>query len=419
MPSHARAPQAQPSQEAALVRAPATEADQGNAAALEATGQAQGEQAGLEAFGELIGGAFVAAEQAAIPTRDILYEQLAHGSAYLDEGTGIADGHRSLADFGYAEVGRLEDPATGLHAVAYAPCESQLLLQQGLPQPEVGVMVFRGTEPFADRGKDVIDDANPAGVGYGQFEANEAEIAALMGSLGSCDVSGHSLGGALAQLAACRIGGVRDIVTFQAPGIDEADLALLEEGVESTHYRCKGDVVDNAGEAHTEGEVVELDTKGLDGPEGHLDMLLVEAGEARGIEGLEGNGTEIEGIERSHTRDDDQRYEEIRREAGELELQPVIDAVLEALEVGLEAAGVREALDALGVDLQKLADMIGKALVEVGAELATDEGYVAGQIEAMLVACGVPEWAAQGMAEVAAPMLCVLLRDLVAAASAA
>lgn len=418
MPSHARAPQAQQAPEAALVRAPATEADQGNAAALEATGQAQGEQAGLEAFGELIGGAFVAAEQAAIPTRDIVYEQLAHGLAYLDSDQAAVDGI-VLSDLGYVEAGRIDDPATGLHAVAFAPAPSELLRSEGLPQPEVGVMVFRGTEPSADRGKDVIDDANPAGVGYGQFEANEAEIAALMGSLGSCDVSGHSLGGALAKLAACRIGGVRDIVTFQAPGIDEADLALLEEGVESTHYRCKGDVVDNAGEAHTEGEVVELDTKGLDGPEGHLDMLLVEAGEARGIEGLEGNGTEIEGIERSHTRDDDQRYEDIRREAGELELQPVIDAVLEALEVGLEAAGVREALDALGVDLKKLADRIGKALVEVGAELATDEGYLAGQIEAMLVACGVPEWAAQGMAEVAAPMLCVLLRDLVATASAA
>ena len=414
MPSHARAPQAQPSQEAALVRAPATEADQGNAAALEATGQAQGEQAGLEAFGELIGGAFVAAEQAAIPTRDIVYEQLAHGLAYLDSDQAAVDGI-VLSDLGYVEAGRLDDPATGLQAVAFAPAPSELLRSEGLPQPEVGVMVFRGTEELAD----VIDDANPAGVGYAQFEANEAEIAALMGSLGSCDVSGHSLGGALAQLAACRIGGVRDIVTFQAPGIDEADVALLEEGVESTHYRCKGDVVDNAGEAHTEGEVVELDTKGVDGPEGHTDLLLVQAGEARGIEGLEGNGTEIEGIERSHTRNDDQRYEEIRRETGELELQPVIDAVLEALEVGLEAAGVREALDALGVDLQKLADMIGKALVEVGAELATDEGYVAGQIEAMLVACGVPEWAAQGMAEVAAPMLCVLLRDLVAAASAA
>jgi len=414
MPSHARAPQAQPSQEAALVRAPATEAGQGNAAALEANSQAQGEQAGLEAFGELIGGAFVAAEQAAIPTRDIVYEQLAHGLAYVDSDHAAVDGI-VLSDLGYVEAGRLDDPATGLQAVAFAPAPSELLRSEGLPQPEVGVMVFRGTEELAD----VIDDANPAGVGYGQFEANEAEIAALMGSLGPCDVSGHSLGGALAQLAACRIGGVREIVTFQAPGIDEADVALLEEGVESTHYRCKGDVVDNAGEAHTEGEVVELDTKGVDGPEGHTDLLLVQAGEARGIEGLAGNGTEIEGIERSHTRDDDQRYEDIRREAGELELQPVIDAVLESLEVGLEAAGVREALDALGIDLYELAQQIGEALVDLGAELATDEGYLAGQIEAVLVACGVPAWAAQGMAEVAAPMLCVLLRDLTAEAGRA
>jgi pimeloyl-ACP methyl ester carboxylesterase len=384
--------------------------DQGNAAALEATGQSQGEQAGLDSFSEMIGEAFLDAEKLKIPTRHIIYEQLAHCHGYEDPGSIVVDQGMSLLDLGYVLVGRIDDPATGLQVAAFAPCDE--MMQEGLPKPERPVVAFRGTEPQREGLQDIGTDFGDAGVGYSQFEPNEAEIAALMGSVGGCDVVGHSLGGALAQLAACRIGGVSEIVTFQSPGIDEDDLALLEEGVESTHYRVKGDVVDDAGEGHTEGEVVELDGEGLDGPLRHLSYLLVEEGNDRGIEGLHGEGIAVEGIQRFGTDEEEQAYEDIRDGVAEVgvDAAALYTAFLDVFRKG-DIPGLQAAVEALGSSIESLASDLAEALAAKGEQLMNaDEDYLIEQVGALLEEC-LPAWLADDLAHLAAPALQQVLRD--------
>ena len=84
-------------------------------------------------------------------------------------------------------------------------------------------------------------------------------------------VTGHSLGGALAQMAAARFPDlVAKVVTFQSPGIpremaqrvDQANAESKSQGkgetVHSHHYQVNGDLVGKSGEALTSGEVSQI-----------------------------------------------------------------------------------------------------------------------------------------------------------------
>ncbi len=357
--------------------------DTSNSAAVEAAAAGgQSESAGADAFAGALGAA-EEAEKVEIPNRDIVYEQLAHDLAYKDGGSISAIGDSARPDLGYEEVGRIDDKETDMQAVAFRPFASDLLLQEGLELPEVGVVAFRGTEMTHE--KDWRTDFGSGGVGYAQFQANESEIRGLMGSVGRCDVTGHSLGGALAQLAACRVGGVREIVTFQAPGIDPADLALLDEDVESTHYRSGGDLVDNAGAAHSEGKVVDVDTNAKDPASAHTNFLLADIGDERGLE-LEGTGHGIEGIEVSDTSKDNQWGEQLRKVvalAYESTLEviaawptfsgvltcgtEVLEAMLPAL---LELAAPTEEDEAPCLDLAEVEKLIQQHLEDAGVPSA-------------------------------------------------
>ncbi len=218
-----------------------------------------------------------------IPTHDILLEEMAHNYAY--GGWRYAD-PEVLASWGYAELDEIDDPDTGFYCIGF------LALPGGPPEGPAkealkgstlrSVLAFRGTEP-ADLG-DVGDDLNEEGVGSYQYTANEGKIAALLAALGGkVDVTGHSLGGALAQLAASRnASSIGRVVTFQAPGINEDDAEKLDEaGVDSTHYRSKGDWVPAGGETLTTGKITTIDMAGLDTADGHLDSPLAHANAAK------------------------------------------------------------------------------------------------------------------------------------------
>ena len=369
-----------------------------NSAQLEAAGLGATSQPsyGLSEYGQAADEAVRDVHLDAIPNRDIVYEQLAHNFGYCDDLTPtlLSD----LMALGFAPGEFHSDTNTGFAMRAFVPMPGAELAE-GVEPPTRAVVAFRGTEP-SDL-MDVITDMDPVGVGYLQFEANQGKIAEIMGALASPDVVGHSLGGALAQLAACRIGGVGSIVTFQAPGIAQADVELLDEGVESTHYRVKGDVVDNAGEAHTDGTVVELDTVGVDGPEGHIDYPLAAVGKDRGMGGLHGNGTEIEDVLVTDTEHDDQKFEDIRGDAGEVyrDLEELTRIVSDALENGLDAVGSRDALLSLGFDVGELAAEFAEQLsVLIGDLDEASHPAIAEQLEAMLSAAGVPDWIAGPLA---------------------
>lgn len=100
--------------------------------------------------------------------------------------------------------------------------------------------------------------------------------------LGQVEVTGHSLGGALAQLAASHNPEVTDhITTFQAAGVDRDDVERIAAHnrqrapaglppLTADHFRVDGDVVPVAGEGFAPGTVHAMD---IDAPPLHLPLV--------------------------------------------------------------------------------------------------------------------------------------------------
>jgi hypothetical protein len=186
-----------------------------------------------------------------IPNQDIIYEQLAHNLAY-----GKYD-VQQLAAWGYGppKVVIPLNPVTGMFAVAVEPDPeldpAELTELHGGLAPRA-VIAFRGSTDAVDW----ADDLSTQGIGAAHFAAHKVEIAAALAQFakdGAPDVTGHSLGGALAQLAAT-VGPVNRVVTFQAPGISPELAAQVPEEVQATHHRAAGDPVAWAGGTHLPGE---------------------------------------------------------------------------------------------------------------------------------------------------------------------
>lgn len=191
-------------------------------------------------------------DQRAQMERDVVAEHLAHGIAYHDEIT--SDDQAYLESKGL-EVGSTFHGHGGLDMTTFIPANGS----RATP-----VLAFRGTKGSAD----VVADTTPAGVGAFQMAANEGPIAAALASLqryGRPIVTGHSLGGALAQMAATRFPDlVGRVVTFQSPGIPRDMVAKLDaynrkaeatggKPVQSQHYSVEGDLIPLAGQAFTTG----------------------------------------------------------------------------------------------------------------------------------------------------------------------
>lgn len=210
-------------------------------------------------FAELTGQPAVAAGTAdparageqPLANTDAVIEQLAHGMVAKELDAG--DEH-FLAVNGYQAMPIIR----GVHEFVM---RTFLPTQAGKPP----VVAFRGTVP--SKIQTVIADLDPSGIGMYQFNPNRAlidgQIAAAAGH-GAIVSSGHSLGGALAQIAAAtfpdRVGRV---VTFQAPGVSKDLVKQLEtynaehpdHAIESSHHRVKGDLVPLGGQALTPGVI--------------------------------------------------------------------------------------------------------------------------------------------------------------------
>lgn len=202
-----------------------------------------------------------------IPAYHVMMEQLAHTYAY-----GKGD-MKTLEAWGYEITAEHEDKNSGFRVIGLTPISKGAKDPDGNPLKPV--LAFRGT---ANSGG-AKDDANEEGIGTFQFSRNEKEVQNVFAQAGSpADVTGHSLGGALAQLAAARLGGlVSNIVTFQSPGISKAEASKIDpDKHKATHYRAGGDLVSDAGEAFAKGEVFSFDHKGPDSPLSHMTFPLAE-----------------------------------------------------------------------------------------------------------------------------------------------
>lgn len=190
---------------------------------------------------------------AKIPSQDIIYEQLAHNLAY---------GHGDLSqlrEWGYdaPEVAIPYEPLTGMYAVAVTPRkdlddDEREAIRQMHGKDLHPVIAFRGSEDAIDW----ADDLSPEYVGVFQFTVHKQDIGAALskfGADGTPDTTGHSLGGALAQLAAT-VGAVHRVVTFQAPGIAASMVEQVPKEVKATHHRAANDFVAWAGVSHLAGD---------------------------------------------------------------------------------------------------------------------------------------------------------------------
>ncbi len=186
-----------------------------------------------------------------------VYESLAKLIAYVDDRPEFqSQVTLFLNSVGYRIDRSFDDPATGFHAVG--------LVSTTPDKPPV--LVFRGTDGASD--DPALGDRRA--IGFNQIEANKSAISDWLTRIAQ-DVSnpdrllpdaiGHSLGGALAQLASAQLTSlVGDIVTFNSPGTSRAavNTFLSNGGADKnvTHYVVNGDIVSLGGEAFLPGTAI-------------------------------------------------------------------------------------------------------------------------------------------------------------------
>jgi hypothetical protein len=182
---------------------------------------------------------------------DSVVEQLAHG---------MVDKDLDDKDLRFLEV-------NGYDALPIIRGKHEFVMRTFVPTQDgkPPIVAFRGTVPT--KVQTIIADLDPSGIGMYQFNPNRALIEAQMQGAsrhGKIVSAGHSLGGALAQIAAAAFPAlIARIVTFQAPGVSaetarkiaDHNAANPDEAIDSSHHRVKGDLVPMGGEALTPGTI--------------------------------------------------------------------------------------------------------------------------------------------------------------------
>ena len=193
-----------------------------------------------------------------MPSSPAAYETIAKQLVYIDNNpqsqTLVQTG---LSAAGYQIDRTFDDPGTGFHAIG--------LISTTPDKPPV--LVFRGTDSPVDD----VANADKRGVGFNQFEANKQALGNWLTQISQDtaknpsrlppDLLGHSLGGAITQLAATEFTStIGDIVTFNSPGVAQSTVNTFKQkvgaGKNVTHYIVSGDFVSLGGEAFLPGKVV-------------------------------------------------------------------------------------------------------------------------------------------------------------------
>jgi len=222
----------------------------------------------------------VAAGNTTINTADIDLEKIAHDFIYNQDLTN--DDRESLQEKGFQPIwypsGQVTNAGKGVNYGLLVPNN------QGRDAGKVPILAFRGTSDM----ETTLQDLDWNSPGYGGFQSfldqQFDSIVQILNTFGynKLDVTGHSLGGALAQHFTGRFpGNVRRLVTFQSAAPNAAQYqqavdSVGQNGPEIVHHVAKGDVVDLAGGSHLRGTFYEHSMKGFLNytPAAHTAMLL-------------------------------------------------------------------------------------------------------------------------------------------------
>jgi hypothetical protein len=140
------------------------------------------------------------------------------------------------------------------------------------------ILVIRGSElgqPSRDALLDLLEDANPKGIGFSQFSANKDKVEVWLKdisrnaiknpSLSLPVLTGESLGGAIAQAIASSYtqadGKLSQVITFNAPGIADDLVSTFKPANvgKVNHVVAYGDIVSLVGQEYLPGEYWLLD----------------------------------------------------------------------------------------------------------------------------------------------------------------
>lgn len=205
-----------------------------------------------------------------------------------EEAEAIARHQALIRSWGYdpEAVSWLEDKNTGLAAMRLDPLD---------PDSELGSIVsFRGTE-FGWQGDEASFD-NPLGglndvftdigneIGGNQYAPNKEAIRAFLeAGQGGLTLTGQSLGGTLAGLAAADNADLIDtMVGFQSPGVsretaDRFDKANADDHVDVRYHSSTDDIVHRSGEARLDGTFYDYQSaRDLSIPEAHGAYFLYD-----------------------------------------------------------------------------------------------------------------------------------------------
>lgn len=201
-----------------------------------------------------------------IPASHINYEYIAHHLAYqgADYIKNDAKAQEILDKMGYRSDN---------YGFKKGPKGFQALLLHPKAEGGTPVLALRGT---ADAGG-FSTDLDLRAVGRSQFRKNREAIEECLNIAGGkVVVTGHSLGGAMAQhVAANFTGQISDVVTFQSPGVDlitkdkyKENLAGMDESEhpDVTHHIANNDFVDKAGDFNLAGDYYKHRLKSFIGP---------------------------------------------------------------------------------------------------------------------------------------------------------
>ncbi len=197
----------------------------------------------------------VSADQ--VPANTVDYEFFAHKVAYNPDSMQTEPFATIVTKCGYKNTGyKVFDGPNGFLATLIYPAV----------EGKAPILAIRGTDNMAG----FSTDADFVQVGHRQYHNNKKKIEKALAMAGQkVIVTGHSLGGAMAQIVtANHASSVAKTVTFQSPGVSLSTVNKFnkiaeEDRPEVTHHIMDGDIVDKAGMANLPGDVYEHDFDGI------------------------------------------------------------------------------------------------------------------------------------------------------------